>query len=157
MKLNDARFIYIKYIQDEIDNGCFIAFFSFFFFFFFFFPPFFLGKVDLVISGHIHSYLRSCATWNGKCVDDRSNGSGDASEKGIVYVVDGTAGAYSGVAGTGEGYNCTLPQPPFAHAGVLAEDCMWGWSKIKADETQLLWQHKRWLTGDVGDEVTIQK
>ena len=86
-----------------------------------------------------------CALKNGLC---------DAS--GPTYIVDGTAGAYTGNSYTGEGYNCSLPSGPF-DSPIVAEDCMWGWSRLEATSTTLTWQHLRWLTGEVGDEVTLVK
>ena len=107
------------------------------------------GKADLVVSGHVHSYLRVCAQKHGKCVNTT------AGESAPAYVVDGTAGAFTGVSTNGEGYSCSLPQPPFSHPGIAARDCMWGWSRIRANRTHLRWQHRRWLTGDIVDELII--
>ena len=42
--------------------------------------------------------------------------------------------------------------PPNTH-----RDRKWGWSRLEASATELTWQHLRWLTGEVGDEVTITK
>ena len=161
-------------------------------------PLFVDNGVDLVLTAHEHEYVRMCALKGGLC-----DGSGP------TYIVDGTAGAYTANAATGEGYNCTLPAGPFT-APIVAEDCMvsrstppthspslphclqyhapllliiyhpspspspslspsplpppnthrdrkWGWSRLEASATELTWKHLRWLTGEVGDEVTITK
>jgi acid phosphatase type 7 len=45
--------------------------------------------VDLVVSGHVHSYFRTCAVYDGDCVG--GDGGGD-SRHGAVHVVVGSAG-----------------------------------------------------------------
>ena len=108
-------------------------------------PVFIDNSVDLVLTAHEHEYSRMCAMKGGVC-----------DETGPTYVVDGTAGAYTNNADTGEGYNCTLPTGPFTEP-VVAEDCMWGWSTLEATATELKWRHMRWLTGETGDEATLVK
>ena len=93
-----------------------------------------------------HSYVRTCALRRGACTPDGT---------GPVYIVDGTAGAYTG--GGNQGRSCTQPKPPFTDKAVLAKDCMWGWSTLSVNATTLEWVHKRWDTGDVSDSLKLSK
>lgn len=93
-----------------------------------------------------HTYARLCPLKRGACTPDK---------KGPVYIVDGTAGAYTG--GGNQGHSCEQPKPPFADKAVLAKDCMWGWSTLSVNATTLEWVHKRWDTGDVSDSLTLSK
>ena len=73
-----------------------------------------LTKVDVVLAGHEHLYMRMCSIRGGRCADDAP-----------VYIIDGTGGAYTGIPGSNEGFYCQQPQPPFADPTILAQDCMW--------------------------------
>ena len=93
-----------------------------------------------------HSYVRTCALRRGACTPDGT---------GPVYIVDGTAGAYTG--GGNQGHSCAQPKPPFTDKAVLAMDCMWGWSTLSVNATTLEWVHKRWDTGEVSDSLRLSK
>ena len=111
-------------------------------------PLYIEHKVDVVLSGHEHTYARMCALKHDKCVA----GSGAAP----IYIVDGTAGAYTG-AGT-QGVSCEQPKPPFpAGSNFEAKDCVWGWSTLEVDAKSFRWEHKRWSTGEVVDSVELAK
>jgi acid phosphatase type 7 len=47
-------------------------------------------RVDLVFSGHYHSYERTCAVYNGRC---HSNPTGDSLSQAPVHIMVGAAGA----------------------------------------------------------------
>eukprot|EP00929_Paragymnodinium_shiwhaense_P032449 TRINITY_DN17977_c0_g1_i1.p1 TRINITY_DN17977_c0_g1~~TRINITY_DN17977_c0_g1_i1.p1 ORF type:complete len:613 (+),score=81.11 TRINITY_DN17977_c0_g1_i1:109-1947(+) len=111
-------------------------------------PLYLQHKVDLVLTAHVHTYVRMCALKYGKCVKD--------DEDAPVYIIDGTAGAYTEDAASGEGRNCTQPAGPFPEP-ILAEDCSWGWGRITADRSALKWEHLRWFDGKVTDDVTLRK
>jgi hypothetical protein len=72
-----------------------------------------------------------------------------------IYIVDGTAGAYTGAGD--EGYSCNQPKGPFPGTTLLAEDCTWGWSTLEANQTDLEWRHYRWENGTLGDVVALRK
>lgn len=99
-----------------------------------------------MLTAHEHTYARMCRLKRGVCAA--------AGEDAPLYIVDGTAGAYTGSGA--EGSDCTLPRPPF-DAVTEAKDCMWGWSTVEANATSLTWQHKRWSTGETVDAVTLTK
>ena len=115
--------------------------------------------VDLVLSGHAHTYARHCAMRHGVCQTDAGGLAPGLrrqhtrhTQNAPVYIVDGTAGAYTG--GGNQGVSCTQPTdntPP-----TLARDCMWGWSRMAVNRTALHWEHLRW-TGNVSDEVVLRK
>jgi len=113
-------------------------------------PLFIMHNVDVVLTAHVHTYVRMCAMRLGKCVP--------SNESAPVYIVDGSAGSYT--AGgwpniTGEGRSCPLPTA--FEAPIVAGDCMWGWSRLVANRTSLLWEHLRWKDGTISDSITLQK
>ena len=57
--------------------------------------------VDVVLTAHLHTYKRTCAVKDRKCVA--------AGAAAPVYIVDGTAGAYTG--GGNQGFSCVQPAP----------------------------------------------
>eukprot|EP01047_Picozoa_sp_COSAG01_P073336 COSAG01_NODE_11928_length_1834_cov_1.332565_3_plen_119_part_00 len=107
--------------------------------------------VDVVISAHKHTYTRTCAVKDRRCVGDQS---GKTPAAAPVYIVDGTAGAYTGSGN--QGFSCVQPKPDPAN-GVMAQDCMWGWSTLQANRSSLVWRHWRWLHGDLSDSLTLTK
>lgn len=48
--------------------------------------------VDLVVSGHVHCYYRSCSVAANSCVHDGYDDVGGGRSKGITHMVIGTAG-----------------------------------------------------------------
>ena len=107
-------------------------------------PLYLAAGVDLVLAAHAHTYARTCAVRRGQC-----------EKTGPVYIVDGTAGAYTGSGN--QGISCEQPRQPFANPLHRAQDCMWGWSTLAVNATTLQWVHKRWDSGDVSDSITLTK
>ena len=106
-------------------------------------PLYIRHGVNVVLTAHKHTYSRTCAMQLGQCVN----------KGGVVYVVDGTAGAYTGEGS--QGFTCKQPLPPFTDPGVRALDCMWGWSELEASATELRWTHRRWDSGNVSDSFQL--
>ena len=93
-------------------------------------------KVDLCITGHLHSYERSCRVYKSHCY----------SRKGITYIVVGTAG-------------CGVEK----HIG--RQHMRWtrhfeerhGYGKVTVNRTYLLWEFVRNRDEVVSDSMTLRK
>ena len=87
--------------------------------------------VDLVISGHVHAYWRTCPLLNYTCVPN-----------GIVHVVDGMAGAYQARVST-EDYI------------LYADNSHYGYSRFTANRKTLFFEHVDAANGKVMDSFTL--
>ncbi len=93
-------------------------------------------KVDLFLSGHYHSYMRSCSgLYNSKC----NNG-------GPIHITVGTAGA-------------ALDDVPLLNSkwdAVYIRE--WGYGRVTSiSNTKLKWEFVSDKDGSVKDEITITK
>ncbi|KAF4324222.1 hypothetical protein JM18_000186 [Phytophthora kernoviae] len=93
-------------------------------------------KVNLMLVGHQHSYERSCAVRNGKCIKDGN---------GPVHIVVGSAGA-----GLEEqGFSDKLGEWSVSHMND------WGYLRIESTEQSMSVQFILNRNGVVYDEVTL--
>lgn len=96
-------------------------------------------KVDLFIAGHYHSYQRTCALFQGKCVDD-----------GIVHITVGTAGF-------APDYSGQFVQTPWS------EKWWFGWgfllidTKTNLNEMSISLVDSQNLNATIIDQVVIQR
>lgn len=101
-------------------------------------PLMYTYKVSLVLSGHAHSYERSCAITHGQCVEDNA---------GTVYITAGTAGA-------------KLVFAPFSPAmGPWSKKSFtdWGYMRIVATTTELKLQFVLNSDGSIADEFVVPR
>ncbi|RLN02479.1 hypothetical protein BBJ28_00012813 [Nothophytophthora sp. Chile5] len=93
-------------------------------------------KVNLMLVGHQHSYERSCAVRNGKCIPDG---------KGPVHIVVGSAGA--GLEK--QGFSSKLGEWSVSHVND------WGYLRVEATEQTMNIQFVLNRNGVVYDEVSL--
>ncbi|GIL70681.1 hypothetical protein Vretimale_3776 [Volvox reticuliferus] len=93
-------------------------------------------QVDVVVSGHVHTYYRSCSAAAGKCVSDE--------RKGIVHLVVGTAGH--------ELSNVEDDQKDWCDE-VIND---WGFGRFDVDGDTLRFSFIRTGDGRVGDSLTLR-
>ena len=97
-------------------------------------PLFHKYRVDMVISGHLHSYERTCKMYREKCVED-----------GIVYVIAGSAGFILDEVGV-------WSFPWSRHYEVE-----FGYGRVTvANATELLWEFVRNKDKQVSDSVWLR-
>ena len=97
-------------------------------------------KVDLVFSGHVHAYERSCKVYQYTCVDD-----------GPLYITLGDGGNSEGLAST-----WVSPQPPWSAYRMAS----YGHGELTAFNSSVLqfeWHQNQDLSPVVADTVTIIK
>lgn len=98
------------------------------------------NAIDLVLTGHVHYYERTCAIRSGKCVAKGENAP--------VYIIDGSAGA-------------EFISPDSSPSSPLTEykDFLkWGYSRILVNSTVLTWNHIHTSKPGVPvDSVTLSK
>ena len=92
-------------------------------------------KVDLCITGHFHSYERSCRVYKSHCY----------SRKGITYIVVGTAGC--GIEKHGRRHMRWTRHFEEHH----------GYGRVTVNRTYLLWEFVRNRDEVVSDSVTLRK
>ncbi|GIL47011.1 hypothetical protein Vafri_3850 [Volvox africanus] len=93
-------------------------------------------QVDVVVSGHVHTYYRSCSAAGGKCVLDE--------RKGIVHLVVGTAGH--------ELSNVEDDQKDWCDE-VIND---WGFGRFDVDGDVLRFSFTRTGDGRVADSLTLR-
>lgn len=93
-------------------------------------------RVNLMLVGHQHSYERSCAVRNGKCIEDG---------KGPVHIIVGSAGA--GLEK--QGFSSKLGEWSVSHVND------WGYLRIDSTEQSMNIQFILNRNGVVYDEVTL--
>jgi len=99
-----------------------------------FVPLFQKYDVDVVLNGHKHYYERLCAMRDGSC------------GKGPVYIIDGSSGAESDPTST-----------PFTNLTEYKDFSVWGYSRLTANRTTLMWTHYHTNSTDPVDQVTLEK
>jgi len=95
-------------------------------------------KVNLMLTGHYHSYQRSCAVLHSECAAD--------GKSGTVHVVVGTAG---GTLDTY--YNATWPQTDWSKQTFMG----FGFSKVVANRSKLVFTYNATKTAQLLDSVTL--
>ncbi|GLI58698.1 hypothetical protein VaNZ11_000448, partial [Volvox africanus] len=93
-------------------------------------------QVDVVVSGHVHTYYRSCSAAGGKCVLDE--------RKGIVHLVVGTAGHELSDVEDDQKDWCD----------EVIND--WGFGRFDVDGDTLHFSFIRTGDGRVGDSLTLR-
>lgn len=100
-------------------------------------------RVDVVLSGHHHSYQRTCPVKKGKCRYTKKHGRPDAT----VYIVHGNGGA--------KFYDDGMePKPEWADAVFMTT---YGHLRIHADRTKFHVQAVDVDDGEMFDEVVLEK
>jgi hypothetical protein len=97
-------------------------------------------RVNLVLSGHQHSYERTCAAYGGRCLPPGSAG-------GTVFIVAGTGGAglYKYPPGTSPTGNYTVEATS-----------RWGYLRVAANASRLRVAFVDNLSGGEWDEVVLR-
>ena len=95
-------------------------------------------KVNLMLTGHYHSYQRSCAVLHSTCATD--------GKSGTVHVVEGTAG---GTLDTY--YNASWPKTDWSKQTYMG----FGYSKIVANRSKLVFTYNATKTAQLLDSVTL--
>lgn len=102
-------------------------------------------RVDLVISGHHHSYQRSCRVVRGVCTDDAPAGA-----RGPVYLVAGMAGKVNVPI---------VPRPgphPYGDIWQVVDVENHGYGVVGANQTHLEWEYRK-NGGGIADRFVLEK
>ncbi|KDD74393.1 hypothetical protein H632_c1346p1 [Helicosporidium sp. ATCC 50920] len=105
--------------------------------------------VDVALSGHHHSYQRSCPVFQGVCQEPKGAAEADAKRRrhGTVHVCFGNGGA--------ELYHNQMPQRP--RWAAFEEVTKHGHVRIHADAERFQLQAIEAKTGEVFDEVVLTR
>eukprot|EP01104_Vermistella_antarctica_P017805 TRINITY_DN6385_c0_g1_i1.p1 TRINITY_DN6385_c0_g1~~TRINITY_DN6385_c0_g1_i1.p1 ORF type:complete len:594 (-),score=90.51 TRINITY_DN6385_c0_g1_i1:4-1785(-) len=94
-------------------------------------------QVDLVLTGHMHDYERTCPVYKGECV---------AAGTAPTYVIVGTGGA-----------NLETGDPPFPNSWCVSHVIAFGYGRAHVTRHKLTFQFVLNSNGTVFDEFTLEK
>jgi hypothetical protein len=97
-------------------------------------------RVNLVLSGHQHSYERTCTVYDGVCLPP--------DQKGTVYITAGTGGA---------GLYKYPPNVPITGEYTVAATARWGYLRVEANEQRMRVAFVDNLSGGEYDEVVLPR
>ena len=98
-------------------------------------------QVDVVFAGHLHSYQRTCALYQWKCV-----GRNIDSKNGITYITVGTGG-----------HRLSYEDFTVADWSEYFQNQYWGYSRIHVNRTHFLFEYILDINASVVDYVVLQQ